>query len=696
MTHRHIRSNANIIRRKLQCTALLVAAFLVCAVSCRAQFTEPTKEELSMTSLPGYPGAAAVVLFREEITKDDLHVVQHYERIKILTEEGKKYANVELPYVTFTDTVDGSSDDKTLDQIHGRTIHSDGTIIPFTGKPYLKVMVKAQRNGIQGKYQAKIFTLPDVEVGSIIEYRYATRINDYVYEAPSWYIQGDLYVKAAHYMWYPTIHELASDKGDINSITWFPILPPGAQLQHHVLPGDAYAGGGNQIYELSIKDVPPVKHEQYMPPTSSFSYRVIFNYQPYSSYAEYWKSEGKNWSKSVNSFADVNGDLRSATDAIIAGAPTQDLKLRKIYAAVMALENTDYTREHDVREDKANGLSKYKHADDVLNNKRGNSTQLTELFVAMARAAGMTADFMYVPDRSNEIFTEYWLSFSQFDDLIAIVNVDGKEVFFDPGSRYCPYGHLAWQHTFVRGIRQKDGETTFDHTPGDDYRSNMVARVANLNLDEAGHITGSVDLSYMGASALGWRQIALRGDEESLKHDLRTHLEDMLPRSLEVKDVAVTNVADYEQPLNVHYTVSGTLGTWAGKRLILPADLFLANAKATFPDPTRDIAVYFHYSQFVRDALRVKFPPTFSLEATPAVAKFQMSDLALYGMNVTPAANNFTTRRDFAYNTVIFLPKEYPQLRSFYSQFEANDQQSVVLKSTSAVTAAATTPHDAN
>ena len=37
---------------------------------------------------------------------------------------------------------------------------------------------------------------------------------------------------------------------------------------------------------------------------------------------------------------------------------------------------------------------------------------------------------------------------------IAVVVVDGKEQFFDPGTRYCPYGHLAWRHTFAEGIRR--------------------------------------------------------------------------------------------------------------------------------------------------------------------------------------------------------------------------------------------------
>jgi transglutaminase-like putative cysteine protease len=678
---------------RIPCSLVLFAAALVplvaasCAISCQAQFKAPTSDELAMTSLPGYPGAPAVVLFREEITEDDLHLVQHYDRIKILTEEGKKYADVELPYVTTTgpEAYDPGND-KSVDSISARTIHPDGTIIPFAGKPYLKVIEKGQNF----KYQAKVFTLPDVQVGSIIEYRYTTRIDDEVFEAPQWYIQGDLYVKSAHYAWYPTIEDLVSSRDTINAINWFPVLPPGVQIERHELPADSTGGNPKQILELSIKDVPPVKHEEFMPPTDSYTYRVLFTFQPYRTPDEFWKARGKDWSKDVNSFADPNSDLRSATAAIIAGATTQDQKLRKIYAAVMALENSDYTREHNPQENKENGLNKSRNAGDVLRNKRGDSVQLTELFVGMARAAGMNADFMLVPDRSKDLFTPEWLSFRQFDSMIVIVNVDGKDLFFDPGSRDCAYGHLAWEHTFVDGLRQKAGDTAFDKTAGDNYTSNVVARVANLNMGSNSHIFGRIDLTFNGDAALRWRQTALRGDEAGLKHDLRIYLENMIPKSLEVKDVTVNELDAYEQPLKVTYMVDGTLGVWTGKRLIMPADIFLAGAKATFPDQTRDVAVYFPYPQFVRDALRISFPASFSIEAAPPAAKFKMENMALYSMNVTTAPDSFTTRRDFVDNTVIFLPHEYPQLRSFYSQFEANDEQSVILKSTGAVAATAT------
>jgi hypothetical protein len=655
------------------------------AVRAQTNFMPPTPEELAMTSLPGYPGVAAVVLNREEITKDDLHVLYHYDRIKILTKEGQKYANVELPFVSTSDDYGSmGGNDKTLEEIAGRTIHPDGKIIPFTGKPYLKVIDQAK--GV--KLQERIFTLPDVEVGSIIEYRYATRIADNMYEAPDWYIQGDLYLKSAHFVWYPTSKELSNERGIVTTITWYPILPPNVHIERHELSHSSVGDQGTQFFDLTIKDVPPTVKEAFMPPVASFSYRVLFNFTVERTAAEWWKDEGKDWSKKMDSFADPNSALKKETAEIIAGATTDDEKLKKIYATVMGLENTHYTRQHDQREEKAEGGGQVRNAADVLSHKRGNQTQLTQLFVGMARAAEMKAYFMYVPDRSLEIFVPIWESFQQFDDVIAIVNVDGKEQYFDPGCRYCGYGHLAWQHTLVQGLRQMDKGTEFGGTPGDGYLYNLVTRVANLKMDDAGQITGKIDLSFSGADAVEWRHRALTGDAESLDHQLQTHLEEMVPKSLQVKVDKVENVADYEHPLKVSYQVTGTLGTHMGKRVILPLDIFLSGDSATFADAKRELAVYFEYPRYLQDAVRLNLPGALSVEGTPSPGKFELPKQEVYTLTVLSDAKGFTTRRNHARTELLVVPKDYDTLRKYYSQFESKDQESVVLKATPAVAAA--------
>lgn len=167
-------------------SALAFSLFVI-SPALQAQWTAPTPEELSMTSIPEVPGAAAVFLYKEEVADDSLHMQSFYYRIKVLTEGGKSRGDIELPYYAGESGV-------TLDEIAGRTIHADGTIVPFTGKPYEKVVEK----GDDYKIKVKVFSLPAVEVGSIIEYRYRLHTDDHYFRHPEWIIQTDLFTRKAH------------------------------------------------------------------------------------------------------------------------------------------------------------------------------------------------------------------------------------------------------------------------------------------------------------------------------------------------------------------------------------------------------------------------------------------------------------------------------------------------------------------
>ena len=79
-------------------------------------------------------------------------------REKIFTEEGRKYADVEIPFI---------KDQYKIINIRARTVHPDGTSVVYDGKVYEKQIVKAR--GF--KYLAKTFTLSDGFRGSIIEYQ---------------------------------------------------------------------------------------------------------------------------------------------------------------------------------------------------------------------------------------------------------------------------------------------------------------------------------------------------------------------------------------------------------------------------------------------------------------------------------------------------------------------------------------------
>lgn len=657
--------------RRLLCAVLFSSLLGITVPLVHAdQWTAPTPEELSMTSQPEVPGAAAVYLFREEKTEDDLHMFSIYVRLKVLTEKGKEYANVELPYAAGEGGI-------SINDIAGRTIHPDGTIIPFTGKPYDKLNEKTK--GM--RYMSKVFTLPDVEVGSIIEYSYKRRLDDNYFMSPSWFIQTNLFTRKAHYVWRPTNKQLVSndDRGQLTSaVSWFPVLPANADFKNTQLPGVGF-NEGRLIFELNVHDVPPMLDEEYMPPVSSLTYRVLFFYTPYRTLDDFWKNEGKHWAKLADKFIGSGPAVRAAVQDLTTPTDTQDQKLRKLYAAVMKLENTDFTREHTSSEEKSQGLKEVHNTDDILTRKRGSSDQLTELFVAMARAAGMKAYVAFIASRDRTVFIPQFQSLRQLDDYIAIVNVDGKDQYFDPGSRFCPYQQLAWKHTMVGGIRQAEGGSAIITTPPKPYTDSRVQRVANLTMDEQGVATGTVSMTFIGDPAITWRQTSASGDASSLERELHDSVEHLLPQGMDVKVASVEKLDDYELPLKVTFNVKGPIGSSTGKRLLFTGDIFETNSKPSFPHEKRESSVYFHYSYMNQDAVRVNFPPVFSVESLPSSMKQQFQTYALYTMATESTPTSVTVRRNYTLGEILYLPKEYSDLRAFYNKFETKDQESVVL-----------------
>ena len=268
---------------------------------------------------------------------------------------------------------------------------------------------------------------------------------------------------------------------------------------------------------------------------------------------------------------------------------------------------------------------------------------------------------------------------NQLDDLIAIVTVDGKEVYFDPGQRYCEYGRLAWFHTCTGGIRQQDKGIALGMTTGEPLTNNHARRIADLALDDHGVASGSITLSYTGDEALFWRQRGLRGDETSLKQELRTSMEHMLPGGMDVQVTDMANLDKPEQPLNIIYHVQGAIGTPAGKRLLVPVDIFEAGKTSLFPQPKRETSIDLHFASYVQDAVRYKLPADLTAESLPGPGKELYQHEAGFTTSNARAGNNVTFYRNVSMAKVIVTPAEYPEFRPFYSKLETEGQASMVL-----------------
>ncbi|MFP5226915.1 MAG: DUF3857 domain-containing transglutaminase family protein [Acidobacteriota bacterium] len=609
-----------------------------------------------MIADPAAPGAPAVYLFLEQTADDDRQMHTYYARIKILTEAGReKFADIVIPYRDKEEKIRG---------IEARTIHSDGTVIPFAGKPWQKEVARA--GGV--RMMEKGFSMPDVQVGSIVEYRYETTYSDWW--APHWYVQHSAFVHQEHYHFKP------GPGGHVEGIR---LLPATAQVTEK---------GGQ--WDLVMNNVPAFEDEDDSPPMDSFAERMLFYYvRNIDSPDHYWQVEGDGWSGSVDRFV-VPEKLKDAVAQIVAPGDTDDQKLRKIYAAVMKLDNTSFSRTLSRQEDKRLKL-KFRNAADIWKQQRGDDDDIALLLIGLARAAGLKAWAMMVSDRDHNIFIREELDWSQLDDIVAIVSLGGKDIYLDPGERYCQYGKLNWIHTGTMGVRQTDKGSEIAKTPPPVYTDNMISRSADLHLAGDGSITGVIREVMDGAPALRWRQEALVTDDRAAQTDFEKELQKSLPDGVEARVNHFVGLTDGGQLMAV-VDVTGHLGTRTGKRLILPGEFFEARATPRFGPERRENPVDLRYPLIAEDDVRIDLAPGLSPETIPSEADLPLPHRAEYRSRYQSAKNMFEVQRTLGIGSIFYKKDDYPQLRDFFQKVGAQDQTQVVLMVAPGMASAASAP----
>ena len=637
--------------------SLLIIVVSFDALAWADSWVKPTQEELQMTAEPAAPGAAAIYLLRDERADDKIHTHTTYVRLKILSEKGKQYADQEINYEGREFHVSG---------VEGRTIHSDGTIVPFTGKPYQKLLEKSGHE----KYKATVFTLPDVQVGSIIEYRYVLWYESDLVVSPRWYLQGPLYTRKAHFFFLPSEHLLEDGHGGViqGRATYSAFLPEGVSV--------VYSPAGKS-YSLDVEKIHAYPQEDYMPPMHNYTFRALFYYTIAKTTDEYWSTEGKYWSKRVDRFIDA-GKMPGVVNQIVSPPDTPAQKLEKIYGALMTIENTTFTREHSGAEDKALGI-RIRTAADIWAQKRGDRDEITRLFVGLARAAGFKAYAGYVTNRDNNLFVADYLDMRQLDDEIAIVEVDGKEKFFDPGERYAGFGDLHWKHAASMGIRQTDKGTALLSTPTSPYQATSELRSAYVDIEPDGKVTGTIRMVLTGDFALRWREFALHNDDDALKQQFTALVQQEMPAGVEVKTDHFLGLTDWTTNLQAALSVTGSMGSSTGKRLFLPAMFFEATSQPLFALDKRTQPIDLNYPYIMKDTVTIKLPAAFDIESLPKDTEFMYPQNTYYRATFTQEPRTMKTLRTLVIGNVVYKAEEYPQLKDFYQKVNAKDKEPAVL-----------------
>jgi hypothetical protein len=635
-----------------------VAAVVVCLATptlyagfSRAQDFHPaTPEELALKGAAGEP---AVILDWVRFDDDVYSAGSEYYRIKILTDEGKKYADVEVPYIpTYPYQA-------RVGEISARTIHPDGSIVPFDGKVYDKILYKAGRASLR----AKTFTLADVRPGSIIEYRYQTHWSETLLPNTAWSLQKDVPVRHLKFTLKPY-----DTQGEFGSF-----------FTYQGIPGGKAPAKTRDSFELELENVAAFQSESFAPPEEYLRARVNFYYTSSKvRLADFWKVEAATWSKKAEGFIGKSGAGGVAAKYASIQDPIE--KLTKLYAEVQSMRNYSFETSKGDQEQAKEAITAAKNAEEIFRKRAGFRDELNRAFVALAREAGFNASAAHVPSRNEYFFSDKIPDAEQMNAEIAIVDVAGKTLYLDPGTPTAPFGLVSWEKTGVPAIQASKAGAVWTKVPEHTPAESVMRRVANLTLDAEDTLAGTVTVTFSGQDALVRRLRGLGDDEAARKKAVEDDVKGWFPDGATAKLTALTGLTAFNEPVVATFDVKlPNLVSRAGSRVVLPGSVFEAKSKNPFAPEKRVNPIYFAYARTKDDEVKITLPEGLKPAALPQPAELKGGAAFNYTSSVAASGNVLTFKRNFQIGVLLIDTKFYDAVRSLFSAIAAADQEPLVL-----------------
>lgn len=680
-------------------TAVILAGLMIAAGAGRAaaqSWPPVTDEEKALKDCPQLPGAPAVLLYREETTSHKTWTTAAYYRLKILTPAGREYGNIEIP---------GFYGWKATD-LGARVVRPDGTAVPYSGPVFEKTVLRS--GGI--KVTVKTFALPDVEVGSIIDYRYrlvpddkASGKGQAVLEdffgntgkpeeggfdteegilflpMDRWEVQAKLFTLKATFNYEPSPWlgtALAEYTRKPMIFSWFKRWLPNVE-----------PSGDNKLITMSLKNIPAFEPEEFMPPESSerAEVRLFYIAGTTATPDEYWQAESQNWKKGLEKFMGKPGTAAGEAAKAVFGLADPEAKIRALYERAQKIKNLSYDRTMTARKRKERGLKDNRSVADVFKNGYGLRSDITRTFAAMAVAAGFPARVVRVASRDDKLFDLNLCDlYGQFDTELAVIPADGTDRFYDPATPFCPPGLVRWACTAAEVLDPAKNPPsvmgTLAKTPSGTPDQALTRREFALQLDAEGNLAGTVKVRFGGQEGLAWRLDHLGDDAVEVKKALEEEMAGVLPAGAKVALRNVENLRAGADDVLADFEISlAGMAARAGDRTLLPVSPLLGLKQHPFRHAERKHPIRFSYPYRVSDEIVIGWPAGMAVETVPAPRTESRDG---FDFSVTCAVENGTAlrvRRDFRLKKCDFLISDYGGIRAFFDRVRAADEEQVVL-----------------
>jgi len=657
-----------------------------------------TEEEKAITDCPQQPGAPAVLLYREETTSHRTWTVTCFYRLKVLTPAGRDRANIEIPVYRGWYKVS---------DLKARVVRPDGTAVPYTGQVFEKTVLRT------GGFKVTVMTiaLPDVNVGSVIDYRYKlvpdterlsgkdqdaleemfgqsekpeeggidTEEGILFYPVTTWDVQADLFTRRANFGYEPSQYlgtALANWTRKTMIFSWVARWLPGAE-----------PSGDQDLVQLQLMNIPAFEPEELMPPESSERQEVRLFYVAgtVGSPDTYWREESQNWKKGLDKFMLKAGTAGVEARKIVYGLSDPEAKIRALYERAQKINNLSYDKTKPRRKRKELRIKNNRSVADVLKNNYGLRSDITRTFAALAAAAGFPARVVRVAARDDKLFelTLFGL-YAQFDTELAVVRVGGTDRFYDPATPFCPPGLVPWKCTATSLLDPAGDPPSVlkppAKTPAGTPEQALIRRETALRMDAEGNLAGTVKVRFGGQEALRRRLDHLTDPFDKMKKDLEAELIGILPAGTIVGLQNVENLRSAEDEVVAVFDVTlPPLTTSAGERTLLPALPLLGVGRDTLRHAQRKHPLSFPYPYRESDDIVISLPEGMRIEAVPA-PRNESEDWFEHRLSCT--AENGTTihvQREITLKRCDYPAALYGAVRAFFDRVRAAGEEQVVL-----------------
>jgi transglutaminase-like putative cysteine protease len=609
-----------------------------------------TARELALTAADvGEPDADAVILFREGDLNDtypDGTSLKIYIRMKIFNERGRRWADVLVPYRV---------EQGRITDVHARTIRPDGTTIDVDSRDVFDRLLFKTSHGV---WRAKVFSMPAVESGSIIEYRYRQVYPDgFRYFALD--LQSDLYTKELYYR----IRPRALSALDMRWITF------NSNDSKRFVP--QWDGG----YYIRETDIPAYRKEPMMPPERTVKiwgwlyYGKDYQIEP----EQYWREYSERAYARTKAETKPTRVIKRVVETItLSKQKTQD-RIGRIYDYVQSeIMNIGYRNESEEQAEYKRNDS----ADETIRRRYGTPAEINRLFVAMLRASGLDARVAELTTRDEATFHRSFADSLQFNsEVTAVIWRDGRVEFYDPGTLYCPVGILSWEKEAVPALIHGQKKDPFVETPLSAPARNQKSHLLRIELATDGSITGHTETRLEGQWALEARaETADLSPDERCKQLAAS--EQLAMPAVVIEKSSASAEDDLKSPgsLTLRFALrAAQFVSRTDKRLLIRPALLTRADESLTPLPRRVNSIYFHYPWSETDRIEIRVPQGFSVEQLPDPVSLDIG-AARYRSVFSKAGGCVVYERSLSVNAIYLSTEHYSAAKAFFDRIHQADR----------------------